>query len=263
MSNWTSCRRPRWILEEVGVRFPSEKALALLAGRRSHRPRHPDRELPRDLVFKAMKTVPRYFPWARATRPSTCTSKRGLPTSPPTAAASRRSTSRPVPAPPFAQGRRRADGRVCRLPLRPSPSTGRWSAPRITAGPRRCTRWTPPGTTRSSTSRAKRSWVKPGALCRRDGDRHRRAARRSCAAARRSRWWCAPSPRWCRIKDGIEGALVLAEAGVPVGFLAMPTLGTTAPATLAGALARGRRRDHQRHRADAAGCSRARRSSTR
>ncbi len=38
---------------------------------------------------------------------------------------------------------------------------------------------------------------------------------------------------------GIEGALVLAEAGLPVGFLAMPTLGTTAPATLAGALAMG------------------------
>ncbi len=40
-------------------------------------------------------------------------------------------------------------------------------------------------------------------------------------------------------KDGIEAALVLAEAGVPVGFLAMPTLGTTAPATLAGALVVG------------------------
>jgi trimethylamine--corrinoid protein Co-methyltransferase len=39
--------------------------------------------------------------------------------------------------------------------------------------------------------------------------------------------------------DGIEAALVLAEAGIPVGFLAMPTLGTTAPATLAGALAVG------------------------
>jgi trimethylamine--corrinoid protein Co-methyltransferase len=38
---------------------------------------------------------------------------------------------------------------------------------------------------------------------------------------------------------GIEGAMVLAEAGVPVGFLAMPTLGTTAPATMAGALAMG------------------------
>ncbi len=36
--------------------------------------------------------------------------------------------------------------------------------------------------------------------------------------------------------DGIEGALVLAEAGVPVGFLAMPTMGTTAPASFAGAL---------------------------
>jgi trimethylamine--corrinoid protein Co-methyltransferase len=40
-------------------------------------------------------------------------------------------------------------------------------------------------------------------------------------------------------KEGIEGAMVLAEAGVPVGFLAMPTIGTTAPATLAGALAMG------------------------
>jgi trimethylamine--corrinoid protein Co-methyltransferase len=39
--------------------------------------------------------------------------------------------------------------------------------------------------------------------------------------------------------EGIEGALVLAEAGLPVGFLAMPTLGTTAPATVAGALAMG------------------------
>jgi trimethylamine--corrinoid protein Co-methyltransferase len=38
---------------------------------------------------------------------------------------------------------------------------------------------------------------------------------------------------------GIEGAMVMAKAGIPVGFLAMPTLGTTAPATLAGALAMG------------------------
>jgi len=40
-------------------------------------------------------------------------------------------------------------------------------------------------------------------------------------------------------KEGIEGAMVLAEAGVPVGFLALSTLGTTAPATLAGAFAMG------------------------
>lgn len=37
--------------------------------------------------------------------------------------------------------------------------------------------------------------------------------------------------------DGIESALILAEAGIPVGFLAMPTLGTSAPATLAGTFA--------------------------
>jgi trimethylamine--corrinoid protein Co-methyltransferase len=40
-------------------------------------------------------------------------------------------------------------------------------------------------------------------------------------------------------KDGIEGAMLFAEAGVPVGFMAMPNLGSTSPATMAGALAVG------------------------
>jgi trimethylamine--corrinoid protein Co-methyltransferase len=40
-------------------------------------------------------------------------------------------------------------------------------------------------------------------------------------------------------RDGTEAALVFAEAGVPVCFVCMPTLGTTAPATKAGALAVG------------------------
>ncbi len=40
-------------------------------------------------------------------------------------------------------------------------------------------------------------------------------------------------------KEGIEGAMVLAKAGIPVGFLAMPTLGTTAPATYPGAMVVG------------------------
>lgn len=40
-------------------------------------------------------------------------------------------------------------------------------------------------------------------------------------------------------REGLEGAMLLAEAGVPVGFMAMPTLGTTAPATYAGALVEG------------------------
>ncbi len=40
-------------------------------------------------------------------------------------------------------------------------------------------------------------------------------------------------------KESIEGALVLAEAGIPVVIMSMPTMGTTAPATYAGALAVG------------------------
>jgi trimethylamine--corrinoid protein Co-methyltransferase len=40
-------------------------------------------------------------------------------------------------------------------------------------------------------------------------------------------------------QEGIEAAMVFAEAGIPVGFMSMPTLGSTAPATAAGALAVG------------------------
>jgi len=40
-------------------------------------------------------------------------------------------------------------------------------------------------------------------------------------------------------KEGIEGAMLYAEAGVPVGFMAMPNIGSTSPATMAGALAIG------------------------
>jgi trimethylamine--corrinoid protein Co-methyltransferase len=40
-------------------------------------------------------------------------------------------------------------------------------------------------------------------------------------------------------KEGVEGAMRFAEAGIPVGFMAMPTMGSTAPATPGGALAVG------------------------
>jgi trimethylamine--corrinoid protein Co-methyltransferase len=40
-------------------------------------------------------------------------------------------------------------------------------------------------------------------------------------------------------KEAIEGALTLAEAGIPVVIMSMPTMGTTSPATYAGALALG------------------------
>lgn len=40
-------------------------------------------------------------------------------------------------------------------------------------------------------------------------------------------------------QEGIEAAMVFAEAGIPVGFMSMPTIGSTAPATTAGALVVG------------------------
>ncbi len=40
-------------------------------------------------------------------------------------------------------------------------------------------------------------------------------------------------------KEGIEAAMVFAEAGIPVGFMAMPTMGSTAPAVPGGALVIG------------------------
>jgi trimethylamine--corrinoid protein Co-methyltransferase len=49
---------------------------------------------------------------------------------------------------------------------------------------------------------------------------------------------CTVSPLM-QDQPGIEAAMAFAEAGIPVGFLAMPTLGTTAPSTQAGALAMG------------------------
>ena len=40
-------------------------------------------------------------------------------------------------------------------------------------------------------------------------------------------------------RDGLEAAMVFAQAGIPVGFMAMPSMGSTAPATPAGALVVG------------------------
>ena len=39
--------------------------------------------------------------------------------------------------------------------------------------------------------------------------------------------------------DGLETALVYAEAGIPISFMAMPTMASTAPATPLGALVQG------------------------
>jgi len=50
------------ILEDVGVKFPSEKALAIFADHGANVDHDTQIvKIPRDLVRKAMATVPRYF----------------------------------------------------------------------------------------------------------------------------------------------------------------------------------------------------------
>ena len=50
------------ILENTGVQFPSEKALAIFAEHGAQVDQDTQIvKIPRDLVFKAMSTVPRYF----------------------------------------------------------------------------------------------------------------------------------------------------------------------------------------------------------
>jgi trimethylamine--corrinoid protein Co-methyltransferase len=49
---------------------------------------------------------------------------------------------------------------------------------------------------------------------------------------------CTISPL-AQDKDGIEGAMEFVRAGVPVGFMSLPALGSTAPASMAGALVTG------------------------
>ena len=50
------------IMEEIGVRFPSDKALAILADHGAHIDRATQIvKIPRDLVSRALATLPRYF----------------------------------------------------------------------------------------------------------------------------------------------------------------------------------------------------------
>jgi trimethylamine--corrinoid protein Co-methyltransferase len=65
------------------------------------------------------------------------------------------------------------------------------------------------------------------------GDRERMRARPPLSSL-----ICTISPLG-QDREGIEGAMVFAEAGIPVGFMAMPTMGSTAPVTPGGALVMG------------------------
>jgi trimethylamine--corrinoid protein Co-methyltransferase len=227
------------ILEEVGVRFPSEKALAIFAEHGAQ----VDHEtqivkIPRDLVHKAMATVPRYF--HLGARDPACdfdleegatyftTDGCGVETVDLETRQRRPSCKADV-------------GRMAHIVDYMSSMAFCW--PMVSAQDYGKTAplheldaaWN------NTVKHVQSETLMGGAPARYAlematviaGDREELRRRPVFSLV-----LCTIAPL-AQDEGGIEGALTLAEAGIPVGFLAMPTLGTTAPATLAGAFAVG------------------------
>ncbi len=227
------------ILEDVGVKFPSEKALAIFDDHGAHVDHDAHIvKLPRDLVFKAMSNVPRYF--HIGARDPACdfelqdgvtyftTDGCGHETVDFETRQQRPSCKADV-------------GRMARVADYLSSIAFYW--PMVSAQDYGKTAplheldasWNNTGKhVQSETlmgAEPARFAVEMGAVIAGSKEELRRRPVFSVVI-------CTIAPL-VQDKEGIEGAMLLAEAGVPVGFLAMPTLGTTAPATLAGAFAMG------------------------
>jgi trimethylamine--corrinoid protein Co-methyltransferase len=227
------------ILEEVGVKFPSEKALAIFADHGAEVDHQTQVvKIPRALVFKAMATVPRYF--QVGARDPVCdfhlqegatyftTDGCGVETVDLETRQRRPSCKADV-------------GMMARVADYLSSIAFYW--PMVSAQDH--------GTT-APLHELDASWnntvkhVQSETLM---GELPARYALEMATVIAGSREELRRRPLFslvlCTIAplvqdaEGIDGALALAEAGIPVAFLAMPTLGTTSPATLAGALAVG------------------------
>jgi trimethylamine--corrinoid protein Co-methyltransferase len=224
------------IIEETGVKFPSEKALSIFAdcGAKVDHDTQIVR-IPRDLVHKAMATVPRYFN-VGGRAPSCdfhledgatyfCTDGCGTETI------------------DFETRQRRASckadvGRMAHVVDYLSSMAFYW--PLVSAGDHGKTgplheldaSWNNTGkhvgsVTVMGTTLARYA-VEMATVVAGDKDELRRRPVLSLVV-------CTVAPL-VQDKQSIEAAMILAEAGLPVTFLAMPTLGTTSPATLAGSL---------------------------
>ena len=227
------------LLEEVGVKFPSEQALAIFAAHGAQVD-HDSQvvKIPRDLVFKALSTVPRYF--HVGARDSACdfdleegatyftTDGCGVETVDLDTRQRRPSTKVDV-------------GRMAHVADYLSSMAFYW--PMVSAQDYGKTAplheldasW-------NNTVKHVQSETLMGAIPARYAIEMATVIAESREELRRrpvlSLVLCTIAPL-VQDEEGIEGALVLAEAGIPVTFLAMPTLGTTSPATLAGALVVG------------------------
>jgi trimethylamine--corrinoid protein Co-methyltransferase len=227
------------ILENTGVQFPSDKALSIF----SEHGADVDEDtrivkIPRDLVFKAMSTVPRY-PILGARNPDfDLHLKDGV-----TYFTNDGCGHQVVD---FETGERRASrkadvGMMARINDYLSSMAFSWTI----VSAQDCGATSPLHeidiTWKNNTKHYQSVTMLGEEICR-YGVEMATVLRGSLEEVRRrpplSLIVCTIAPL-VQDKEAIEGALVLAEFGIPVVIMSMPTMGTTAPATYAGALVVG------------------------
>jgi trimethylamine--corrinoid protein Co-methyltransferase len=227
------------ILENTGVQFPSEKALAIFA-EHGAQVDHDSQvvKIPRDLVLKAMSTVPRYFTLGARNSDFDLELQDGVTyfTNDGCGHAVMDSTT----------GERRASskadvGMMARINDYLSSMAFSWTM----VSAQDCGVTSPlheiDVTWRNNTKHYQSVTLMGEELCR-YGLEMATVLRGSEDEVRLrppiSLIVCTIAPL-VQDKEAIEGALVLGEAGIPIVIMSMPTMGTTAPATYAGALVVG------------------------
>jgi len=227
------------VLENTGVQFPSEKALAIFAEHGAE----VDHEsqivkIPRDLVRKAMSTIPRYFTLGARNPDFDLHLQEGV-----TYFTNDGCGHEVID---FKTGERRAStkadvGMMARINDYLSSMGFSWTI--VSAQDYGAT--SPlheiDVTWRNNTKHYQSVTMMGEEICR-YGVEMATVLRGSLEEVRRrppiSLIVCTIAPL-VQDKEALEGALVLAEAGIPVVIMSMPTMGTTAPATYAGALTIG------------------------
>jgi len=227
------------ILENTGVQFPSAKALAIFS-EHGAQVDHDTQivKFPRSLVFKAMSTVPRYFTLGARNPEFDLQLQEGV-----TYFTNDGCGHEVID---FKTGQRRASkqsdvGMMARINDYLSSMSFSWTM--VSAQDRGVT--SPlheiDVTWKNNTKHYQSVTMMGEELCR-YGVEMATVLRGSLEEVRKrppiSLIVCTIAPL-VQDKEAIEGALVLGEAGIPIVVMSMPTIGTTAPATFAGALAMG------------------------
>jgi len=227
------------ILENTGVQFPSKKALDIFTEHGAEVD-HDSQivKIPRDLVFKAMSTVPRYFTLGARDPQFDLQLQEGV------SFFTNDGCGHKVVD--FKTGERRASrkadvGMMARINDYLSSMAFSWTM----VSAQDCGITSPlheiDVTWKNNTKHYQSVTLMGEEMCR-YGVEMATALRGNLDEVRKrppiSLIVCTIAPL-VQDKEAIEGALVLAEFGIPVVIMSMPTMGTTAPATYAGALAVG------------------------